>query len=419
MSSSREVSYVSEFEKKSSCAEGANLCIRFIMKYFITLSTFFLVFSMLPIQLRADNKALGLYKQAVDFARQEKWEEALELFGQATELGAPPVVHYNIARCLEALGRFEEAAQSYAKYLDDPSAAEVEKIKSKIKKLREKPSKLSINSDPVEATVIKKNDDGDEVLGKTPIEIKLKAGKHVIILRKDGYKGKILKINAGYGKTIHIKTSLEPHEKVKGEETSTGGAGSTGKGKGKHVSAHRGGIGLVIEAGGGFSLHPYRNVDVSAGGSFNLDIHKILGHGFVHFAAGVRLNGNFYSMESVEGNKYRAMFIDALAFAHVRLSLAKRIVIIVALPLGASFLVPVEDTPSSEEMKLIGGRIIGESIPFFSVGLNAAMRVNIISGFHILLRPAELLLLVPLRKIYSNNKVLPRYSATLLLGWEF
>jgi hypothetical protein len=34
-------------------------------------------------------------------------------------------------------------------------------------------------------------------------------------------------------------------------------------------------------------------------------------------------------------------------------------------------------------------------------------------------RPADVLLLVPMRKLYGDNAVLPRFSMQLLLGWEF
>jgi hypothetical protein len=133
----------------------------------------------------------------------------------------------------------------------------------------------------------------------------------------------------------------------------------------------------------------------------------------------VQLVGSFYDIEDSGGAAWRTMFIDAMAQGQLRYSFAGRLTFVAAIPLGVSFLVPIEDIPSSANLKLLGGRIEGRSLPFFTFGLNVALRVDIVSGFHLLLRPAELLVLVPLQELLSDIKVLPRYGATVFLGWEF
>jgi hypothetical protein len=354
---------------------------------------------------KGKEEALAIYQEAVDLAKQQQWEKALELFQQAAEKGAPPVVHYNMGRCLESLGRFEEAAASYKKYLEDPSATDREKIEGQIKMLFEKPSVITIESTPGEADVIEKLEGSEKELGKTPFTQTFPAGKHVLALRKKGFKGKILKISAGYGKVIHINTPLEPSP----QQAPGAAAAPTPPSP----------IGLVLGVGGGVSVHLYKSVDPSAGGNFDLDIHKILGSGRLQYGAGVVLAGSFYAIEDFSGGTWRSMFIDAMVQGQLRYSFTERLTLVTALPLGVSFLIPVEEIPSSANLKILGGRIEGGSLPFFTFGLSAALRVDIISGFHILLRPVEVLVLVPLKETYGGNKVLPRYGATVFLAWEF
>jgi hypothetical protein len=326
------------------------------------------------------------------------------------------VVHYNIGRCLEALDRFEEAAASYERYLQDPSATDVDAVQEKIVELREKPSIVTIESDPAGASVLKHTDEGDVAAGVTPYETELEAGRHTFILRLPGYEDKLLDVTAGYGRTVVIESSLEKSAAPVEQGAEAGGATPAGK---KRPADGRGAIGLVLEAGGGLSLHMYQNVETAAGGSFLIDIHKIIGQGRLHFAAGAQVSGHTYAIADADGGKHSTMFTDALAFVHLRLRLTKRLVLVAALPVGFSFLSALETIPEDAELKLLGGRLEGGSLPFFSTGLSAALRINIIRGLHVLLRPVEIMLLVPLKTIYSENKVLPRYSATVFLGWEF
>jgi hypothetical protein len=368
----------------------------------------------LAAQDEADKKeALDLYKKAVAYADKEQWQAALDLFRQSAKLGAPDVVHYNIGRCLERLGKFEEAAASYVKYLESPSATDVKEVEETVKRLYEKPSMLFIRSDPEGAAVIMKTDDGERKVGETPFETELQAGKHVIMLRKKGYKGKILKINAGYGKRLHIKAELEPEPGGGAEpDDSAGGARKQRGGSGR---AH---LGLVLQAGGGLSLHLYRGMDARAGGAFDVEINKIFTLGSLGLSAGARVNGSFYAIADTEGHEYEAMFVDALAQVRLGIGLVKRLTLVAAIPLGASFLAPTEKIPNVE-LKLLGGRLEGGSFPFFAFGAAVGLRVDIVAGLHLLVRPADVIVLVPLKETYGSGKVFPRYAANLLLGWEF
>ena len=395
-----------------------------------------------------NKKALSLYKKAVDYAKKEKWQEAFDLFIESSELGAPPVVHYNIARCLESLGRFEEAAERYEKYIEKagPPAKERKEIEEKISSLHEKPSKLTIITTPKGADVILKKEGKETYLGKTPYKTILDAGTHIIALRKEGFRGKKLKIKACCAKMFHIKTNLEhsggattAHEDEGEEEVMALAPGAQqpdepqkpdqpeekkkakdeGKDKEKKPAPTQRNIGLVLEAGGGGFLHIYKNVDLSFSGNFNVDIHKILGRKFIHYGVGIQLSGVFYDLKESGGRTYSTMLLDLLVSGQLRFQLHRRVVLLAALSLGVSFLQLIDDVPADADFKLLGGAIEGSSIPFFAAGIGISLRVNIVSGFHIVLRPADVLLLVPFSELLSDNKVLPRYGVAILLGWEF
>ena len=362
------------------------------------------------------SEALAAYQLGVEAAKKDRWQEALGQFLEAAKLGAPVVVHYNIGRCLEALGRYEEAAASYGTYAADPSASDVDAVNQKIEELRLKPLTVSITSTPSGAVVLRQEKKDAVVVGKTPCVIGLPAGKSTLIVRKAGHADAVLSVESWFGKSLSLEALLE-EEASPGPAAAAAGDGAASPAVG--AASPRSPARVVLEAGGGLSLPFFKDVEFSAGGSFSIDAHKIFGTGRVQYAAGLQLGGMYYRMAASSGDRYGTMFIDTLVFVHLRLSVHPRVVILASLPVGASFLSPAQHIPKDEELVLLGGRIAGGGLPFFSVGIGIALRINLVSRFHLIARPADVLLLVPMRKLYGDNAVLPRYSMQLLLGWEF
>lgn len=365
---------------------------------------------------KGEKDALADYKKAVQLAQKEQWADALALFAQAHEKGAPSVVHYNMGRCLEKLGKIEEAAAQYTLYLDAPDATDVNDVVAKIDELRATPSAVTIDSVPAGATVVEKAAGVETVKGTTPLTIELAAGEHLLVVGKAGFQEAALTASAGFGRKIALKAELAPAKAV---PPGGGGEGDGGKKKGKKPGK-AGPVGLALEAGGACSLHPYRDVDLSANGGFLVDVHKVLGGKGkkVSWAAGLALGGMFYSMAARDGGSYRSLFVDVLATARARVPLSKRVTLTVGVPVGFSFLAMLDDVPATADLPLVGGRIEGGSIPFFTTGLEGALRVNVVSGFHVVIRPVGVTLMVPLKKLYGSNKVLPRIDFALLLGWD-
>lgn len=79
------------------------------------------------------------FRKGSEFYMAGQYNEALGEF-QAAHLAKPlPAFYYNIARCFDRLERFDEAITAYQAYLDaGPAAQDVEKVKARIDKLRER-----------------------------------------------------------------------------------------------------------------------------------------------------------------------------------------------------------------------------------------------------------------------------------------
>jgi len=362
-----------------------------------------------------ENEARLIYDQAVKLAKEKKWESALELFIKAAEKGAPAVVHYNIARCYESLGKFEEAVKNYKKYLESEITQEERKtVEEKIKFLFEKPSLLSINTNPQGATVEEKE---KGILGITPLQTTLSAGSHKILIQKAGFGEKFLNINAGYGKEIKFNITLE--EKTTSKNVN--GASENEISEKKEVTRPGGkkrNIGLVFAIGGGASIYTFIDYPSQVGGDFSFNIHKILGSKNLRWGAGIELLSSTYQMEDSSGSDWLFMFINTVAYAQIRYKLHKRLELLGAIGAGFSVLASVENVPANREMKLLGGKIEGGGFPFFTPDIELTLRINLISGLHLLFRPSHLFILVPLREVYGNSKVFPIYQMELMIGWE-
>lgn len=63
--------------------------------------------------------AARLFRTGVEFARQERWEEAREAFARSYETAAVPVTLYNLAGAQAQLGMLLEAAETYRRFLPD------------------------------------------------------------------------------------------------------------------------------------------------------------------------------------------------------------------------------------------------------------------------------------------------------------
>jgi len=355
-----------------------------------------------------DKKALEVYEDAVDLAKEGRFEDALELFEQAMDMGAPPVVLYNIARCYESMGKLSLAVDYYERYIATPGAEGVEEIEGTMDELRRKPSRIEISTEPPGAEVQELLSDATKLeIGSTPVDFTADAGKHTYILSKDGFKPKRISLKAGLGKPFVLDITLTP----KPEEVVAPQA----------EPARFPRLGLVVEAGGGIVLHPFRKVGFQAGGDASIGIGWRFSRGSATgFALGIRVSLRPYELSARgESRTYGSLLAAILAVPSVQIRLHQRLGLEVSLPVGFVLLAPFDRIPASTEIELVGGTIQGGPVGLFDAGVAIALRVVVVSGLYLAMEPVHAHVLVPLDRWLSGTKALADVDITARIGFEF
>jgi hypothetical protein len=107
-------------------------------------------------------------------------------FRIANNIKATPQAERYIGRCLDALGRFQPAADWYDKFLahaPDKMAPLAEKTRKRVLAIRAMPGKVHIESNPPGAVVTV---DGKEQSAPTPVDVDLAPGSHTVALAAPG-----------------------------------------------------------------------------------------------------------------------------------------------------------------------------------------------------------------------------------------
>jgi hypothetical protein len=88
-------------------------------------------------------RALELFEQSARAYREGRFQDAIDLLGEARRIKHEPVLLYNIGRAYEALGNLTGAADTYEAYLEeDPRAPDRRAIESRIATLRAQAGEL-------------------------------------------------------------------------------------------------------------------------------------------------------------------------------------------------------------------------------------------------------------------------------------
>lgn len=91
-----------------------------------------------------DSRALELFEQSAQAYREGRFQEAVDKLLEARRYKAEPVLLYNLGRAYEALGRPSDAADAYAKYLEEePEASDRKAIEGRIATLRGQANELA------------------------------------------------------------------------------------------------------------------------------------------------------------------------------------------------------------------------------------------------------------------------------------
>jgi outer membrane receptor protein involved in Fe transport len=141
--------------------------------------------------------------------QEKRFEDALSAYYLSNRLVPNRNVQFNIARCLDRLGRYDEAYREWSS-LSDQALPEKERkgVQDAIDQLRPHLALLVVESSPPGATIYTGRRDLG-ALGTTPKSLALPPGTTKILLDHDGYRPVALAAEPARGQQIKLSAVLE------------------------------------------------------------------------------------------------------------------------------------------------------------------------------------------------------------------
>jgi hypothetical protein len=392
-----------------------------------------------PAQVLAD-EAKEIYKKGVQAAKDGEYEEALELFEEARNLGAPAAVLYNIGKCHDELGDYHLALEYYEEYLEDPKAKGTGKVKDRIKEIQAMDSVVKIGSEPPGAEVYEEiEDEDDQKVGITPLETTVEKGEHVYVFKKTGYLKKSITIEAENGKPFDIDVTLTPEEGTElPEDMDEPGEGKKKKEKKKREKGKH--LGIFVEIGAGAALHPYTFIEYEAGSPIGSEVNTLafqagadvsIGGGYrlelaekMSFGAGLRASFRTYELRGMDrhtGDDVKAvsLFATLLAVPSFQYDFHEILSLEASLPFGLAWLVPTGGIDADARINLVNGYIDGANLMLFDLGIGAALKIRVVDELYVTVEPVRLQVLFPLTTWKNHTKSLFDIDLGARIGYEF
>ena len=147
--------------------------------------------------------------------RQQRYEQALELYNQAYAVQPHPDLLYRIAQANEKLGRTSMAASLYDDYLDEaPENPYAERIREHAETLRGAEDAsigtLLVRTRPAGATLLIDNRPTTAEGAVTPVITSVSVGEHTISVSLQGYISQQHTISVSPGEHLDREYALEP-----------------------------------------------------------------------------------------------------------------------------------------------------------------------------------------------------------------
>ena len=166
-------------------------------------------------QPRADAGVTGDTQAAAEAFREgaERYQQgayvlAAQSFRRALSLAPHPYTRFNLARSLEAAGEIAEALATWEAYRAEVRAPDdVRDAETRIAALRERPVEVFVASEPLGASLTVDADSAPT--GVTPLRVRLRPGAHVLLLRRDGHRERVQRVEVSPATPQDVTVRLE------------------------------------------------------------------------------------------------------------------------------------------------------------------------------------------------------------------
>jgi hypothetical protein len=154
-------------------------------------------------------RADASFRRATEAYQRGDYVEAARLFRVAYALVPHPHALYNLARALESGGDVVGALESWQRFgAEAPTDAERAEAAAHTASLRAREVEVFVATDPLDATVTL--DAAAAPAGRTPLRLRVTPGGHVLVLRREGHRDRVQRIEVAPGVAQDLRLALEP-----------------------------------------------------------------------------------------------------------------------------------------------------------------------------------------------------------------
>lgn len=153
-------------------------------------------------------EADAAFRRAAALFQRGDYLDAAAWFQRAYDTLPHPDTLYNVARARESGGDIAGAItawEAYARLARAPP--EIEEANARLSSLRAREVEVFVASDPLDAAVTL--DAAREPAGRTPLRLRVRPGAHVLVLRREGYRNRVERIEVAPGVAQDLRVPLE------------------------------------------------------------------------------------------------------------------------------------------------------------------------------------------------------------------
>jgi hypothetical protein len=153
--------------------------------------------------------AAEAFREGAERYQRGEYSLAAQSFRRAQGLAPHPYTRFNLARSLEAAGELAEALATWEAYRAEVRAPDdVRDAESRIAALRERPVEVFVASEPLGASLTVDADPAPS--GVTPLRVRLRPGAHVLLLRREGHRERVQRVEVSPATPQDVTVRLEP-----------------------------------------------------------------------------------------------------------------------------------------------------------------------------------------------------------------